>query len=387
MMLRLFRHLPLLCFGFAALMPATSRASGGAAPAPAPPALAVPLPAASRWETTSTLRGSLGWRDNALLSPFAPIQRSFARGEAEIFVYRAFGDTAELVSFLNLDLLRYFSPPEETQGDEQWFAHLEGRWQPRRAVRAVLKADAFLEDTVIDLSETELRRLVAPTRAQGAFATALVRVALPAGFVLEPQVQVKRVDYREFPGDYDATRGGLRFQWSLRPALTLSAAWLEHERRYANRNQYSASGRALPGTRLRFRQREGELRAESRWSVRGDWRVSTVLGRLENRDRASGFFDYDQKHVRLVMEWERQAWQWTVEGEARRTDHLGQTVGAGIAPPARMAEFFETRVRGQRRLGTVWAVFAEHRWERNRSNEYGFSYRANTILAGLQRDW
>jgi hypothetical protein len=378
-MLRLSRFVCALCSGLAATMSLAS----GAAPASGPAA----PPTTSRWETTSTLRASLGWRDNVLLSPFAPLERPFARGEAEVFLYRALGDTAEVVSFLNVDLLRYLSPPEETKGDEQWFAHLEGRWKPQRAVRAVLKADAFLEDSVIDLSETELRRFVAPTRAQGAFATGLVRVELPAGFAFEPQVQVKRVDYREFPGDYDAIRGGLRLQWSLRQALTLSANWQEHDRRYAHRSEYTASGRALPGTRLRFRQREGELRAESRWKSGGDWRVSTVLGRLENRDRASGFFDYDQKHVRLGIEWERTAWQWTVEGEARRTDYLGQTVGAGIAPPARMGDFFETRARGQRQLGMLWAVFAEHRWERYRSNEYGFSYRANTVLAGLQRDW
>jgi hypothetical protein len=351
---------------------------------PSPPAAA--SGSANVLEVLTTLRGSVGWRDNVLLSPFAPISRTFGRAEADLFLYYPVGDAWELVSLLSADVLRYISAPPETKGDQLWFGHAQARWTASDRVRVMLKADGFLEDTVVDLSETEAVRLVAPTRVQGGFATAVVRLQLPGGFVAEPLVQTKRTDYREFAGDFDAVKAGGRLEWKRSEVFALSATWAEHRRKYAERNEYSASGRPLPGTKLRFEQREGELRADTRWTAGGRWHAGAAAGWFENRDRASGFFDYDQKRARLTLDWEGGRWLAVVEGEARRNDYLHQTVGAGMAPPARISDFFETRVRVERQTAGGWTLFAENRWERNRSNEFSFSYRANTVLAGIQRD-
>lgn len=359
------------------------------APAPAPsppPATAANPPPASAWEHTELVRTSLGWRDNVLLSPFAPMERTFGRAEVEAFVSRKRNDW-QLLGFVNGDVLRYFSPPPETAGEQQWFGHGEVRWQHWPAWRAALKADAFLQDAVIDLSDTEAVRTIAPTRVRGAFAAAAARVKLPAGFTLEPLVQVKRTDYREFPGDYDETKTGARLEWKDGEAFGFSAAWFEHRRGYAERQQYTAGGRERAGTRLHFWQRTAEIKATTGWSLGGKWNAAVTAGRLENRDRSSGFFDYDQKRARLEMTWQRARWKIAFDGEAKRMDYLVQTVGAGTAPPARMADSFETSLQVDREITDAWTLFAQHRWERSRANETGFSYRANTVLAGGQRNF
>jgi hypothetical protein len=350
--------------------------------APAAPGPAV----SSGWLHTETLRGSVGWRDNALLSPFAPIGRAFARAELETFFLREQGDW-KFLSLINGDVLRYFSPPPETGGEQQWFVHGEMRWQHWPAGRLALKADGFLQDAVIDLSETESIRTVAPTRAQGVFVTSVPRLELPGGFALEPLVQVKRVAYREIPGDYDETKAGARLEWKHSDALMLSATWYEHRRNYSERPRYTAGGRALKGTHLDFWQREGELKASTAWSGGGQWTAAVTAGRLENRDRASGFFDYDQNRGRMELAWQGAQWKISFDGEAKRMNYLVQTVGAGTAPPPRVADDFETTLRFERKLTDGWTLFAEHRWERNRSNENEFSYRANTVLVGIQRDY
>jgi hypothetical protein len=356
-------------------------------PAPEPSsasAAAVLPPPVSAWEHTELGRTSLGWRDNVLLSPFAPISRAFGRAEVEAFAYRKRNDW-QLLAFVNGDVLRYFSPPPETAGEQQWFGHGEVRWQHWPAWRAALKADAFRQDAVIDLSETEAVRTIAPTRVQGAFATAATRITLRAGLTFEPLVQVKRTDYREFPGDYDETKTGARLEWKRGDAFGLSAAWFQHRRAYTERAHFTAGGRELAGTRLHFWQRTAEIKATTGWSLGGRWDAAVTAGRLENRDRSSGFFDYDQKRARLELTWQRARWKIALDGEAKRLDYLGQTVGAGTAPPARMAENFETSVHVDREITDAWTLFAQHRWERNRANESGFSYRANTVLAGVQR--
>ena len=341
---------------------------------------------ATGWDQTTSLRSSIGWRDNVLLSSFAPIGRGFGRAEIDTFLTKRQGDWRWL-SFVNGDVLRYFSPPRETGGEQQWFVHGEARWQHWPAWRVAVKADGFLQDAVVDLSETESVRTVAPTRAQGGFATATTRVELPAGFAVEPVWQVKRVEYRNFPGGYDDTKAGGRLEWTRSERLTLSVAAFERRRGYAERQNYTAGGRALKDTRLRFWQREGELRVATAWSGGGLWVSAVTVGRLENRDRASGFFDYDQQRARLELSWQRAAWKVTCDGTARRMDYLVQTVGTGTAPPPRVADNFETSLRVERELNGAWTVFGEYRWERNRSNETGFNYRANTVLAGVQRNF
>lgn len=336
----------------------------------------------SPWQRSTALRGAVGWRDNVLLSAFRPLARSFGQAELESLWMRPLGPRAEFVVFLNGEVLRYFSPPAESSGEQLWFAHAELRWSPAAPVRLAAKADAFLQDSVLDLSETEASRLVAPTRSRGAFGTVSARLSLPAGVTLEPLAQVKHTDYREFPGDYSEPVGGLRVEWASGPRWRAGLAGHARWRRYADRPAYTAGGRPLPGTRLRFRQREAEARIE--WNSAGRGSARLVTGWLQNRDTTSGFFDYDQQRVRMELTWQPAPWRIVLHGEARRIEYRVQTVGVGIAPPPRIEDGFETRLRLERSLGRTWTIFTEHAWDRSRSNAAEFSYRMNTVLAGAQ---
>lgn len=392
-MLRFFRSLfgvfVVACAATAVRAAEPVSAPALSADAPLPPELQAELDAleASVWSPSLALRTSLGWRDNVLLSPFAPIGRGFGRAEVDAILFRPMRNHWEFVSFLNGDVLRYFAPPTETSGEQQWSLHVEGRWQPVDAARLSLKAAGYLRNMVIDLSETEALRLVAPTRVRGAYAIAATRVALPGGFRFEPAVQVRRSDYRDYAGDYDDVRGGARLEWDRLARLAISAAWFETRRDYDQRVQFSASGRALAGTRLEFQMREAEMKLRTGWSGGGEWSAAVTAGKAENRDGASGYFDYDQERVRFELGWEGERWRVGLDAEARRMEYQVQTVGAGIAPPPRIADDYEAMLRAERDLDSKWTLFAEYRWERSRSNEVGFSYRANTVLAGVQRSF
>lgn len=377
-----------MVFAFALPVAAQDAAPATATASTLPPELQAELDAlqSGAWRPTIQARASVGWRNNVLLSPFAPIERAFGRGELEAMLWQPMRDRFEFLSFLNGDVLRYFSPPAETGGEQQWSLHLEERWRAADALRVSLKATGYLNDMVIDLSETEATRVVAPTTVRGAYLAAVTRFTLPAGFTFEPIGRIKRTDYREFAGDYDEGMVGARLDWRRGQSL-ISAAVFETQRRYATRVQYTAGGRALPGTRLRFQQRVGELKAGTGWKGGGDWDIAATVGRLENRDQASGYFDYDQDRARLEVGWARAAWRVTLDAETKRMEYLVQTVGAGIAPPPRIADDHDVSLRLQREFNERWTIFAEHRWERSRSNEAEFSYRANTALAGVQRSF
>ena len=404
-MLRFHRWIFILpaCSVVLCLIPAVSAASGDAAAAVAtapssaapgvtatalPPELQAELDAllsAGSWNLSNQVRGSLGWRDNVLLSAFAPVERSFVRAELESILIRPIGETWQVVAFLNGDVLRYFSPPAETSGEQQWSLHNEVRWQALPSARLAVKGGGYFSDTVVDLSESEVERVVAPTRVRGAYAIATTQLSLPGQLRFDPAFHVRRVDYREYAGDYDEVRAGGRLEWGRpRGAWAIGMGWFDSRRSYDQRIQFTAGGRALPGTRLRFRQRDGDVRV--RFST-GMWSVAATAGRFENRDEASGYFDYNRKRARLEVGWEGSLWRVSLDAEARRTEYRVQTVGAGIAPPPRIADDYDLLLRTERDLDERWTLFAEHRWERSRANEADFSYRANTVLAGVQRSF
>lgn len=347
---------------------------------------AEPVDPGLRLERAESVRASVGWRDNVMLSPFSAIGRAFVRGEVESFLSARRGDL-RFISLVSGDVLRFVSPPPETAGEQQWFAHLEGRWQPRASWRVALKVDGFQQDMVSDLSETEAVRTVLATRVRGAFATFAPRLELPAGLALEPFTQVKRIAYSAVPGDYDESRTGVRLEREGSGRLTLALLAVTQDRRFATRQQHTAGGRPLAGTRLRFRQQELSLRAGTRWNATGEWKAAVTAGGGRLRDGASGFFDHDQRHVRAEVGWRPGDWHLLLEAEARRAEYLVQTVGSGIAPPPRIADGHTSRLRVERALGGGWGTFGEFTWERVRSNEREFSYRAHGALAGVQREF
>ena len=381
--------------GFAAQLgagipePAGGTATQEADTSPLPPELQAELDAlkAVVWHPSATVRTSLGWRDNILLSPFAPIERAFGQAELEAILIRPMRNRWEVVSFLTGDVLRYFAPPVETSGEQQWSVHAEARWQPIDAARLALKGAGYFRDMVVDLSETEALRVIAPTRVRGGYGLAATRLSLPGGFRFEPSVQVKRTDYRDYAGDYEETRSGGRLEWRRGRRFVASASWYESRRDYIQRGEYTAGGRPLPGTQLKFRQRDGEAGVRTSWPWAGEWSASASAGRLENRDGGSGYFDFNQQRARLELTWEGDRWRGYLDAIATRLDYLVQTVGAGLVPPPRIVDDHEVALRVERRLGSAWLGFAEHRWERSRSNEADFSYQANSVTVGIQREF
>lgn len=380
-----------------AAQPIPPMVTTGAEPAPTPAPKSAPAAAAgsgSLWETSTTLRTSIGWRENVTVSAVRSLNRAFARAEADLFALRPIGNHAEVISFLEADVLRYFSPPPGVPGDQQWAAHLEGRWEPTHWFRVSLKGIGFIQDTFIDPSQTE-GSLQAPlwVRVRGGFSTLTPRFTLPGGFAVEPSFQAKRITYRGYAGDYNETRPGVRLLWKHTDRLELSVAWYDHRRHYSKLLQSSVGGRPLQNRRLALHQRETVATATTNFSGHGRWTVTATAARLENRDRAYGYLDYNENRGELDVRWEQAQWRVSLTGEARRQTYRVQTVGVGTAPTPRITDDTYATLRVARDLNAKWTVFAEDQWERNRSNVadftgfHPFSYRTNTLLAGVQRNF
>lgn len=360
------------------IAPAVTAAAGAAEPAAAAVAK---VPA---WYRGGSLRTLAGHTDNVQLSPLAQRGRGFVQGEVEGYAIHPARRRWELRGIVSGEWRRYADALPETAGEQRWLGRAEAVWVPAPTARVAVAGAGFYQDQVYDLSPDAGRRFVARMRVGGVMGTLQPRVALGRGWEVEPMVQVRETNYRDFAEDYRETRGGARVRWKRDERFQASLAVHEHRREYRDRVNYTAGGRALAGTRLRFEQIAAEGRLGWTWA-RGEarWSVSPAVYYTTNRDGASGFFDYDQARARWDVSWERGRWRVDADAGTGRYRYLVQTVGMGIAPPARLRDDSAANVAVEYAMAERWKILARGGWEQSRSNESNASYDVTTVAAGV----
>jgi len=340
------------------------------------------------WVWGATVRLSAEWRDNVLLSPVSSTARALGRAQLESYLWRRPAGAWEWLGFLNGDVARLVERLPELAGEQEWFGHLEGRWTPRPGWKAVVTAQAYFQDQVLDLSATETERFVARMRVKGGRAGADLTVPLRGAWAWVAGGRAHRSDYVEFAEDFTEGEGSAALRWRVQRgeerSLETTLGWTERRRTHPDRNQYTAGGRPLPGTRLRFRIEEARLETKV---VRGAWSGGVVLTTLLNRDLASGYFDYAERGVRLTLERATPRWRVTAEAGGTQSRYDVQTVGIGFDPPLRRRDYRELCLRVERVLNPRWTLFADAGEERSRENEAGGTYRARMLALGVARVW
>lgn len=347
------------------------------------PAQSVASVAPQGWQLNGTVRALTGYTDNVLWSGVEAKGRGFGQAEVEAILWRPERAWWEAKALLSGEVRRYLDALPEAAGEQRWVGRGELAATPRSWVRVSLVPQVFYMDQVYDLSPDLARRFVAKLRVRGASGNVQARVALPGGWEIEPAVQERTVDYFDFTEDFSETKTGVRLRWRSGVRVEAGAAIFDHRREYRDRVNYTAGGRALPGTKLRFDQMSAEANLTWSWNARGAWSVSPAVVYLENRDGAFGFFDYDQRRARVDVAWEVRRWRVDFEASAGRYDYRVQTVGMGLAPPARLREDFTAGVAVEYAWRERWKIAGRYEWERSRTNESNASYRLNTVSSGV----
>jgi len=225
---------------------------------------------------------------------------------------------------------RYMDALPSATGEQQLLALAEAAVTPLSWLRLGLAAQGFYQNQVFDLSPGLSQRFVAKLRVRGGLGTLSARAALPGGWEFETSLQKRRTDFLDFTEDYTETKPGARLGWRAGTHFGASLAFFDHLRAYSDRNKMTSGGRLLPGTQLRFRQTETEAKLVGTWDWRGRWSLTPAYVQLANRDRGSGFFDYDRSQYRCDIAWEGERLRIEMELATGRYDYLVQTVGMGI---------------------------------------------------------
>ena len=345
-------------------------------------AVAMPPPSAA-WTASAELTTTVGYKENPLLSSYAPESSGFAGAAADLMWWRLPQGPVDYVVYFNADGRRYFSGREV---NHETFAALFGEWRRRLPDQGQLAFDVrgFFSDRVLDISDTAVQRVVAPIKVQGVNTGPVLRWNFTSRWWGEWSALGAQTVYAGGANNHAAAEGGAKVGFKASEHWSAVLSVQRRERGYVRRRQYSVSGRELEGTRLRVVEDESSLRLEYQ---RAAWQGSLRAGHVRFADNGSGYLGYQRDRVAQEIEWKHGDWRCEWEVAVARKSYTVQTVGFGIVTPARREDEVTGRFRVERRLNPRWLALAELSAERVRSNDALSAYRTKEVLLGLRWNW
>jgi hypothetical protein len=333
------------------------------------------------WVRDVELRASVGYKDNLTLSRTATEKSVLIGSGADVTIARLPLDGKQFTFLLSVDDTRYPQGNQVTHEDlvvalAQFKTDLSQSW------RLGLDGRYVYQDQVVDTSIIETNLTATLIRGHGLALMPNVRWTFTRDTWLELSGTAQRQFYREPLDDYweDGPKLMLGRDYGHRSSLTLAYSW--NRRDYDTREQISLSGTNLPGTELRFFQHDVEFAWRHNWDARRRWRTSTRLGFQANADNGPGFYDYRRYLVAQQLRYVAPGWELKVQGRVSYYDFDAQRVSA-TDPELRQKAIVSASLRGQKRLGKHWSLFAEYEYEQSLSNRSLDEYRANRVAAGL----
>jgi hypothetical protein len=334
----------------------------------------------------ASIESSIGYKDNLVLSADHAEESGFARGRVEVLVMRTPTGPLEMSFFGQAEGTRFFSG-ETIEDERKVWLHAETAYRVGSRWKITLPATGYYDAGVFDESATDAERIVAELKVKGAMLNPTVRWDFLPTWWLEAQAGGERKRFDDGSNDGDVGGQEFRLGWRRDGRLDLRLKGARRWRSYESRSQFNAAGRELFGTELKIDERDLELRADIGWDRAGHWRTSSRVGLLHYRDNGSGYFNHRDLRTAHELEWKKGAWLVRWEAAAKRIEFGVQTVGLGLAPPARVKDEYEASMRVERQWTPRLAVFGDYRWERSRCNDAIASYRVNECLLGVRWSW
>ena len=338
------------------------------------------------WSAVASVETAVGFKDNLVLSAENEERSSFARGGVEFLVMRVPTGALDLSLFGLATGTRYLTG-ETIEADHKIWLHAESAYRIGSGWKVTLPVTGYSDAGVFDQSATDAERIVAELKVKGLMVGPSLRWDVLPAWWIEAQATGERKRYEDGANDGEVGGQDLRVGWAPGKRLELRVKGVRRWRSFESRARYNAAGRELFGTELKIEERELELRATIGWDRAGRWRTTTRAGVLHYRDNGSGYFNYRDLRFAHDVEWKGGAWTVRLEAAVNRIEFGVQTVGLGLAPPARVKDEYDAALRVERQYSPRVAVFGDYRWERSRCNDAIASYRVNECLLGVRWSW
>jgi hypothetical protein len=335
------------------------------------------------WQPMGNVRVRGGYKDNVLLSSFAPVGAPFVGASLEAFVWRPLGEEGELDGVL-VGEHRQFVGVAELDFEQTLFGLVQVRRELGGAWRLGGAIDGMYLDQVLDLSATEdvTRRMRVRGGSFGARPS--VRRGLGAGW-LELQVAGNRQVYvGELLDDHWQVEPRLTLGWPVGARSEVAVAYEVGWRWYDEEPERTSEGEPIPGTRRRMTHHDVALTVRHVWGEDRQWRLTGRVSGRVNEDGGSGYFDYVRPQGTVRLRYRARGWELEAGGRATYYGYRVQRVNVTEGELRRRVDL-RGDIRAQRRIYRGLSVFLEYEHERTLANRRAEEYRVHTVSGGL--DW
>jgi hypothetical protein len=336
----------------------------------------------SPWDKSISLKGGFGYKDNVLLSSFAPQSSSFTQAGLDLMVLRLPIDNTEFLFFASGEDRRYLHSvgvnKEQTLITQAQLKQALGKgWQ------AGLSLQYFYLDQVFDVSATEADLATVKLQGHGLTARPSLRQSFGTRDALQLELPLTR-QYFISPLD-DYWEGGPKLTWEHEYGYGsewTASVGLNH-RLYDHRSPADLSGNISPGGSLEFEQPAAEWAWRHHWDQKKRWRTVTKAGYEYNLDNGSGFYDYHRYQISQQIRYTAASWEVAAQAKWYRYQYPLRTLSMTDLNKRHLTGLMLT-LRGHQTIYKSWKLFAEYEYERQQSNQAGFGYTVNTILSGVE---
>ena len=336
------------------------------------------------WDSTVTLRSSMGYRDNPSLAHSFREPSPFETLGVEWLVIRPPTDGNLFYIFFSGEDRRYLHAPdvpmEETFITSAQFTHTgNSGWVTG------LGLQHFYADQVFDLSSDN--NGFGTARARGH--SLILRPSLRrewGGWSLEfePGASLQYYgepldNYREFAPKLKLTRA-----YGYKSSFELALG--ESYRLYDTTRLLTADGTALVGTNEQLTTRFAEALWRQMWGSAHHWRTTLKAQFARSEDNGSGYFDHDKLAASAQLRYTAGRWLAEAIGRVSRYDYPVQTADTTTSGHRRRDEFgaeLRLEFRWTRHLKSVAAA----EWQRSAANTSYDDFSVKTVQTGLELEF
>lgn len=333
------------------------------------------------WDYSTALRGSLGYKDNVLLSHTNAQGSAFWMSGAELMIIRLPSHGWQFAFFTEATDARYFDAP--TVNNEQMalaVAQLSKDFGD--GWKSTLGLNYLFQNQVFDNATTYTN--------QGSVGLILGHTVTPRwsarkswdAFFAEAEVSGTR-QWLDAPLDsywQFGPRAAVGWTWGRGSELAFAYQFARLD--YDSREQLNATGGVVTNSALSLNSHVFELSLTANGGAHKEWQSSTAGGFEMSADNGSGFFDYNIYRLAQRVRYRNARWEITMQARAAYYDYATQTVSPTDAS-RRSKVLLSLGLRAERKLTKYLSAHASYSWERSLSNLDFDDYAAGIVMGGL----
>ncbi|HAV63693.1 MAG TPA: hypothetical protein DCY13_15170 [Verrucomicrobiales bacterium] len=338
----------------------------------------------SLWDQSFNLRLGAGHNDNLLLSNLNEESSPMLVSGFDLTLFRLPIDGNHLNFFASLDDRRY--PEGQAVPSEQTvLAVAQARRDFSEAWLGGLTGQYFYQNQVVDASLTEADVTTLPVQGHQFVTTTDWRWRSHSVWWLQADLSGQRQLFeQELLDDYWQYGPKLSLGWNYRHKSDVELGYEFSRRDYASREQYTAGGLPVAGTRLHYLNHGVELAWRHHFDEAQRWRLYSRLGWSRNEDNGSGYFNFDRYLASSQLRYRNDPWE--VRLQARITWYEYDLQRSDVDPnDERQRTLVSLGARLERKISRAVRLVAEYDFEQAVSNLSFDEYTANVVSLGM--DW